>query len=116
QQSAEVCLHQSHQSPPLLPGGLFLMGMGMALNPCAPLTTVILASATTASIYAGLSLGVGFGLGAVAIPTLIFAFGVAHFGSKIREHLGEWRLALENTSIGLLILLGTGTALGWIVP
>lgn len=66
------------------------MGMGMALNPCAPLTTVILASATTASIYAGLSLGIGFGLGAVAIPTLIFTFGVAHFGTKIRTSLNRY--------------------------
>jgi sulfite exporter TauE/SafE len=66
------------------------MGMGMALNPCAPLTTVILASATTASIYAGLSLGIGFGLGAVAIPTLIFTFGVAHFGTKIRTSLNHY--------------------------
>ncbi len=116
QQSVQVQLDVSKESPPLLPGGLFLMGMGMALNPCAPLTTVILASATTASILAGLSLGIGFGLGAVFIPTLIFAFGVAHFGAQIRQHLGEWRTALENTSVGLLILMGIGTAMGWITP
>jgi len=99
-----------------LPGGLFLMGTGMALNPCAPLSTVILAAATTASALAGLSLGLGFGLGAVIVPTLIFALGVAHFGSQVREHLGQWQPALENASVGLLLLLGTGTALGWITP
>lgn len=105
-------------SPPgaMLPGGLFLMGTGMALNPCTPLTTVILAAATTASAAAGLSLGLGFGLGAVILPTLIFALGVAHFGSQVREHLGQWRRTLENASVGLLMLLGTGTALGWIAP
>ncbi|MEN8180621.1 MAG: sulfite exporter TauE/SafE family protein [Pseudomonadota bacterium] len=116
QQPVNVQLNETSASAPLLPGGLFLMGMGMALNPCAPLTTVILASATTASILAGLSLGIGFGLGAVFIPTLIFAFGVAHFGAQIREHLSHWRLALENTSVGLLILMGIGTAMGWITP
>ncbi|MES9906337.1 MAG: sulfite exporter TauE/SafE family protein [Sedimenticola sp.] len=99
-----------------LPTGLFLMGMGMALNPCAPLTTVILAAATTASLSAGLSLGLGFGIGAIIIPTLIFAFGVAHFGEQIRHHLSQWQIALENTSVGLLFLLGTGTAMGWIAP
>ncbi|MEJ1385127.1 MAG: sulfite exporter TauE/SafE family protein [Candidatus Sedimenticola sp. (ex Thyasira tokunagai)] len=99
-----------------LPTGLFLMGMGMALNPCAPLTTVILAAATTASLSAGLSLGLGFGIGAIIIPTLVFAFGVAHFGDQIRHHLSQWRIALENTSVGLLFLLGTGTAMGWIAP
>ncbi|MCP4289530.1 MAG: sulfite exporter TauE/SafE family protein [Gammaproteobacteria bacterium] len=99
-----------------LPGGLFFMGAGMALNPCAPLTMVILAAATTASALAGLSLGFGFGLGAVIIPTLIFALGVAHFGQQVREHLWQWRRTLENVSAGLLLLLGTGTALGWIAP
>jgi sulfite exporter TauE/SafE len=99
-----------------LPGSLYLMGLGMALNPCAPLTTIILASATSASIVAGASLGIGFALGAVAIPTLIFAFGVAHFGHQIRLHLAQHRVALENTSIGLLVMIGCATALGWITP
>ena len=114
--SHEVPLKTLEKPAPLLPGGLFFMGMGMALNPCAPLTTVILAAATTASMAAGLSLGVGFGLGAVFIPTLIFAFGVAHFGAQIREHLSEWRLTLENASVGLLVVMGVGTGMGWIVP
>ncbi|MES9963388.1 MAG: sulfite exporter TauE/SafE family protein [Candidatus Sedimenticola sp. 20ELBAFRAG] len=101
---------------PALPGSLFCMGMGMALNPCAPLSTVILAAATTASITAGLSLGLGFALGAVAVPTLIFTFGVAHFGAQLKEHMGRWRNALENTSVGLLMLMGAATAMGWIAP
>jgi sulfite exporter TauE/SafE len=99
-----------------LPGSLYLMGFGMALNPCAPLTTIILAAATSASIFAGASLGIGFALGAVALPTVIFAFGVAHFGHQIRLHLARHRTALENTSIGLLVLIGSATALGWITP
>ena len=31
----------------VLPGGLFFMGAGMALNPCAPLGTIMLASSAT---------------------------------------------------------------------
>ncbi|MBT3046585.1 MAG: sulfite exporter TauE/SafE family protein [Candidatus Thiodiazotropha sp.] len=99
-----------------LPGGLYLMGLGMALNPCAPLTTLILAAATSASLITGASLGAGFALGAVLLPTLIFAFGVAHLGRQIRLHLARHRIALENTSIGLLLLIGCATALGWITP
>ncbi|MEW8507873.1 MAG: sulfite exporter TauE/SafE family protein [Candidatus Thiodiazotropha sp.] len=99
-----------------LPGGLYLMGFGMALNPCAPLTTLLLAAATSASIITGASLGAGFALGAVLLPTLIFAYGVAHFGQQIRLHLTHHRIALENTSIGLLVLIGCATALGWITP
>ncbi|MES9945205.1 MAG: sulfite exporter TauE/SafE family protein [Candidatus Thiodiazotropha sp.] len=99
-----------------LPGSLYLMGFGMALNPCAPLTTIILAAATSASLLAGASLGIGFALGAVALPSLIFAFGVAHFGHQIRFHLAHHRTALENTSVGLLVMIGSATAFGWITP
>ncbi len=100
----------------MLPGSLYMMGFGMALNPCAPLTTVILASATSASIISGISLGAGFALGAVFVPTWVFAIGVAHFGEQIRHHLTQHRPALENTSIALLVLTGTATAMGWITP
>jgi cytochrome c biogenesis protein CcdA len=58
----------------------------------------------------------GFGMGAVIIPSLIFAFGVAHMGAQIREHLQEWRGALEKFSVALLLLMGTATALGWMSP
>jgi cytochrome c biogenesis protein CcdA len=92
------------------------MGLGMAFNPCTPLTTIILAAATSASLLTGASLGIGFALGAVAFPTLIFALGVAHFGHQIRLHLAHHRIALENTSISLLIMIGCATALGWITP
>jgi sulfite exporter TauE/SafE len=105
---------QTLESSSLLPGSLFVMGLGMALNPCAPLTTVVLAAATTSSALSGLLLGLSFGVGAVLIPSLIFAIGVAHFATQIRVHLGRWRGTLEKVSIGLLFVMGTGTALGWI--
>lgn len=104
------------QRLPLLPGGLYLMGAGMALNPCAPLTMVILAAATTGSAKAGMMLGFGFGIGAVLVPTVIFSLGVAHFGQQLRAHMDRWGSSLENASIGLLIVMGMGTALGWIAP
>lgn len=105
-----------HRRQPLLPGSLFCMGLGMALNPCAPLTTVVLASATSADILTGVSLGTGFALGAVFVPTWVFAFGVAHFGGQIRHHLNAYHRPLENTSLALLILTGSATAMGWITP
>ncbi len=114
QSQTEIAITDIQKPPTLLPGGLFFMGMGMALNPCAPLTTVIFAAAATASAVGGFSLGVGFGMGAVIIPSIIFAFGVAHMGAQIREHLREWRGPLEKFSVALLLLMGTATALGWI--
>jgi hypothetical protein len=52
----------------------------------------------------------------VLIQSLIFAFGVAHFGARIRTHLADRRIALENTSVVLLILMGVSAAMGWITP
>ncbi len=97
-----------------LPAGLFGMGAAMALNPCAPLGTVLLAAAATADPLAGLGLGLGFGAGAVLIPGLVFGVLVAHFGTQVRIHLERWRSALERSAGALLMLLGTTTALGWI--
>ncbi len=104
------------KNTPLMPGALFGMGAGMALNPCAPLTTIILAAATTASSLAGMFLGLGFAVGAIIVPTLVFATGVAHFGTQVRLHLRHWRGVLEKASVALLLLLGFATAMGWIVP
>lgn len=90
----------------LMPGGLYLMGVGMALTPCAPLGVVMLSAAATASAAQGMTLGLGFGLGAVTVPSIVYGVGVAYFGSRLREQLGTWRPRLESLSAGLMILVG----------
>jgi len=92
----------------LLPNGLFFMGVGMALNPCAPLGKVMLAASATTSAVVGSSLGLGFGLGAILVPALVFGVGMAYIGGQLREQLAQWRPILEKTSAILLILLGSG--------
>lgn len=99
-----------------LPGGLFLMGAGMALTPCAPLSAVLLAASVMGTAAGGLALGLSFGLGAVAIPALVFGLAVAHLGSELREHLGRWRRALEYGAAALLVALGVVTATGGLMP
>ena len=99
-----------------LPGGLFVMGAGMALNPCAPLATILIAASATGSAIAGLGLGLGFGVGAVLIPSFIFGIGVAHFGRQLRLHMENWKGKLEISASMLLIIMGLVTALGWIRP
>lgn len=99
---------------PTLPLALFGMGAAMALNPCVPLGTVLVAAAATASPWAGGSLGFAFGIGAVLVPALFFGLLMAHFGAQIRQHLTRWRRGVEAGAGGMLILLGTVTALGWV--
>lgn len=93
---------------PLMPGGLYLMGLAMALTPCAPLGVVLVAAAALASAGGGALLGLAFGLGAVLVPGLVYGVGAAYFGLRLRERLGPWRGRIEILSAALL--LGTGAS------
>lgn len=96
--------------------GLFAMGAGMAFNPCVPLTTVIVAAAASGSLLTGLTLGGGFGIGAVVVPAVIFALGVAHLGQELRRHLSRWQPRLMQAGAVMLMLLGVTTAIGLTGP
>lgn len=100
----------------MLPAPLFLMGAGMALNPCVPLTAILAAAAASGSAATGISLGMAFGIGAVVIPALVFGLLIAHFGTELKQQIGAWSKHVEKASGGLLILLGIVTAIGWVQP
>ncbi|MES9939868.1 MAG: sulfite exporter TauE/SafE family protein [Candidatus Thiodiazotropha sp. 6PLUC2] len=99
---------QDNVPRPLLPGGLFLLGIGMTLTPCAPLGAVLFSAAAVASPWHGLMLGLGFGVGAIIIPSLIYGIGAAYLGSRLREQLQHRQLIIIRLSAGLLILSGIG--------
>ncbi len=99
-----------------MPGSLFFMGTGMALNPCVPLTAILAAAAASGSMLAGVTLGLAFGLGAVLIPTFVFGLLVAHFGVELRQHLGHWYVHIGKAGGSLLIILGLATINGWVQP
>lgn len=96
---------------PLLPGGLFLLGAGMTLTPCAPLGTVLFSAAVSASPWHGLLLGLGFGLGAIFVPSLVYGVGAAWIGTRLREQLQHHRVTVTRLSAGLLVLTGVGNLL-----
>ncbi|MFU8787729.1 MAG: sulfite exporter TauE/SafE family protein [Methylobacter sp.] len=100
------------QDHPLLPSGLFFMGVGMAATPCAPLTTVMITAAATSDGVSGLLLGLSFGAGAVFVPALAFGVGMAYFGQRIRQILYGWRTPLERASALMLVFIGGTTILG----
>ncbi len=99
-----------------LPGGLFLMGLGLALNPCAPLHALLLTAAASGDSGQGLLLGLAFGSGAVIIPTLLFSGGVAYFAGRLRLQMATFKKPLEYASASILLAMGAGTFMGWIVP
>jgi len=100
----------------LMPFSLFSLGLGMALNPCVPLGTVLTVAAASADPLLGAKLGLAFGFGAVVVPAVVFGLLVAHFGVQVRQALAQWQGRLEAGAGGLLIVLGTVTALGWVQP
>ncbi|MDH5484472.1 MAG: sulfite exporter TauE/SafE family protein [Gammaproteobacteria bacterium] len=100
----------------MMPSALFLMGTGMALNPCVPLTAILAAAAASGSALLGMGLGLTFGLGAVVIPAFVFGLLIAHFGAELKQQLGNWSKHIEKASGSLLILLGLATVFGWVQP
>lgn len=97
----------------LLPGGLFLMGIGMALSPCAPLGIVLFSASLTGSAAGGLLLGMSFGLGAIVIPALAYGIGMAYLGTQLREQLQNWRPNIERISALLLVAVGISNLARW---
>lgn len=98
---------------PLLPGGLFLMGIAMALSPCAPLGIVLFSAAMSGEAINGALLGASFGAGAIFIPAVVFGVGLAYLGSRIREQLKAWQPRVERMSAWLLVLTGLGNLAHW---
>ncbi len=97
----------------LMPGGLFLMGIGMTLSTCAPLGIVLFSAAMSGSPWNGLLLAFSFGLGAIVIPALFFGIGMAYLGTQLREKLNTWRPGIERLSATLLVLVGISNIARW---
>lgn len=116
EQTVSFISPSAKQKNTMMPGALFFMGGGMALNPCVPLTAILAAAAASGSALTGMGLGLSFGLGAVVIPAFVFGLLIAHFGAELKQHLGHWARHIETASGSLLILLGLATVLGWVQP
>lgn len=97
----------------LMPGGLFLMGIGMTLSPCAPLGVVLFSAAMSGSALGGLALALSFGLGAIVIPALFFGVGIAYLSTGLRRQLNSWRPGIERISAILLIAVGLSNLISW---
>lgn len=121
----KVCATSNSQSVPLqrmdrkdsqrmlMPGGLFLMGIGMTLSPCAPLGLVLFSASMTGSAAGGLLLGLSFGLGAIVIPAIAYGVGMAYMGTRLREQLQGWRPKIERVSALLLVVVGISNLARW---
>jgi sulfite exporter TauE/SafE len=97
-------------SRPMLGWGLYLMGAGMALSPCAPLSGILIAAAASGDAVIGALLGASFGVGALVGPSLAYGLGLAYFGQQLRQQLKSWLPRLEGLTALLFILIGARQA------
>jgi thiol:disulfide interchange protein DsbD len=97
----------------LLSGGLFLMGIGMTLSTCAPLSIVLFSAAMSGSAAGGLILGASFGLGAIAIPAVVYGIGLAYLSANLREQLQSWSPKIEKLSAWMLVVVGVSNLVRW---
>jgi hypothetical protein len=86
----------------------FLLGSMLTLIPCAPLATLLAASAAGGSIGRGAYLGMLFGLGALMTPMLVMIPVAAGFGRHLRQEckwIAPW---LRCGAATTLLILGKG--------
>lgn len=84
----------------------FLLGLCLSLTPCAPLSSLLVASALAANPLEGAGFGVVFGVGAGVTPLIVVIPLLGTFGRQMRRGkawLGEW---LRLGSGGVLMAIG----------
>lgn len=86
--------------PPLL------LGLSMALTPCAPLASLLAACAASGSAAAGASLGAAFGLGAALTPAVLFAPALGGLGARIVQERAWMSAGLRFGGAAVLVWLG----------
>jgi len=102
-----------HQQGAMM-GGLFGMGLGVSLKPCAPLSGVLATAAVSGSVLQGLVLGLVFGLGGALLPQLVFGHALGHAGSHVRAQMGRVTMYMRPAGVTILALLGVGVMNGWV--
>lgn len=85
---------------------LIIMGVGISLMPCLPLTAVLLYSSTTHSIFAGGLIALVFSIGTSISPLYLFGGAAGWFSKKIKLKIPQHSRLLQRLNGGVLALLG----------
>lgn len=94
------CLRRGGELPPLL------IGVGMALVPCAPLAALAASCAASGSFPAGLAAGLAFGLGAATTPLLALVPALAALSRGLGRRRAWMAPALRLGGAAALVLIG----------
>jgi len=108
------CGKHGNKHDDMFRGGIFGMGLGVSLTPCAPLAGVCVAAAASGSLWAGGLLGAAFGLGAVMPAQLLLGYGLSAAGAQLRAQLSRKAPQMGRIGGTILLLTGAGVIAGLI--
>lgn len=86
--------------------GLFGIGALVSINPCAPVLTLITLSANSSSFAHAVGMGISFGLGAVLVPFLFYAFFLSTLIRGLLIEFKAYTKIIEIIASLLLIVVG----------
>ncbi|MCD6653331.1 MAG: sulfite exporter TauE/SafE family protein [Sulfurovum sp.] len=86
--------------------GLFGIGAMVALNPCAPILTLIALAANSKTLINAIGMGVSFGIGAALIPFLFYGFFLSGVMRGLLMEFRSYAKAIEVAASLLLLAVG----------
>ncbi len=95
--------------------GYFAMGLAISLNPCAPVLSLIGAAANATSMPTAASMGLAFGLGAVAATLLFYGFFISGIARELLNQFRNHHRTIERIAALLLAITAVSVFNGWIV-
>ena len=92
--------------------GIFLMGMALSLNLCAPLLSLVAVSAASHSVGRGALYGLLFGAGSVLVMLLFYGVILAPVTRELLRQFHRQKRLIQATASGLLLLAGVLVLMG----
>lgn len=86
--------------------GLFLIGITISINPCAPIMALLAITANSTSFINALSLGLFFGLGAVLFSIIFYGFLFSKIIKGLMLQFSSYKIWIERFAAIFLILVG----------
>lgn len=96
-------------------GNYALMGFFSSFTICLPLSSLLLLSASSSSIFNSFSYGITFGLGAVLVPFLIFYFIIFRVNNEVVAQFKKYKKQIEIFAALLLFVVGIALYMEYLV-
>ena len=86
--------------------GIFLIGITISINPCAPIMMLLAVSVNSTNIANAIGLGLSFGLGAIFFSIVFYGFIVSKVIKGLMVQFSSYKVWVERFAALLLIIVG----------